>query len=122
MTEPLRVFPPNNPNLKPPDEIRLESLAVEPMPDGRRVKVQIEMTPFRDQPNIELALLDEAGRPAGGTTVIGAMNFRLALTLHLRGEVQPGGAYRARATLYYDDPSTPVHRVETAFRLPSAAS
>lgn len=117
MSEPPRFFLPDNPNLKPRDEVRIERLEAEPSPDGRRIKVQITVTPFREQPNFEIALYDAAQRHAAGTTVIAAMNFRLEFTLHLRSVPAPG-EYTLRADLHYDDTPDPVDRVETTVHLP----
>ncbi|MCZ2096320.1 MAG: hypothetical protein AAGU78_11955 [Chloroflexota bacterium] len=117
MSEPPRFFLTENPNLKPRDEVRIERLEAEPSPDGRRVKVQIAVTPFREQPNFEIALVDAAQRHVAGTTVIAAMNFRLEFTLHLRGIPAPG-EYTLRADLYYDEAPAPAHRAETTLRLP----
>lgn len=117
MTDPPRFFLPDNPNLKPRDEVRIERLEATPSPDGRRVKVQIAVTPFREQPNFEIALYDTAQRNVGGTTVIAAMYFQLELTLHLRGIPAPG-EYMLRADLYYDDAAAPACRAEITLRLP----
>ena len=35
------------------------------------------------------------------------MNFRVALTMHLRGITDPAGDYTVRVQLYYEDAFTP---------------
>lgn len=117
MSEPPRFFLPDNPNLRPRNEVRIERLEAEPSPDGRRIKVQITVTPFREQPNFEIALYDAAQRHVAGTTVIAAMNFRLEFTLHLRGVPAPG-EYTLRADLHYDDLPEPIERAEVIVHLP----
>lgn len=119
MTGPPTFFLPDNPNLRPREEVRIEQLAALPTPDGQRVRVQIQVTPFREQPNFEIALYDSAQRRVGGTTVIAAMNFRMEFIVHLRGVAHPHGDYVLRADLYYDDPSAPQDRAETAVHIPA---
>lgn len=119
MSEPINFFLQNNDNLKPRDEVRIEKLSAEPMPDGRRIKVRMEVTPFRERPSFEIALFDEAQRKVGATSVIEAMTFRMEFVLHLRGATEPAGDYALRAALYYEDPATPQHLAQTTVHIPA---
>ena len=44
----------------PPNQTRLLDLRAEPYPDGRRMRVALELTPFEQRPYIELTLTDPA--------------------------------------------------------------
>lgn len=121
MSEPINFFLQNNDNLKPRDEVRIEKLGAEPLPDGRRIKVSMEVTPFRERPNLEIALFDQAQRKVSGTTVIEAMTFRMEFILHLRNVTEPAGDYELRAALYYEDLAAPQHRAQATVRIPAPA-
>ena len=41
-----------------PKAIRILDLRAEPYPDGRRLRVALDLTPFQLRPNIELLLTD----------------------------------------------------------------
>ena len=93
----------NNPNLLPPEKVRVEKVSATPYPDGRRVKVAVELSPFREQPDLDIDILDAQGRAVAGVNVIGVMNFRTAFVLHLRGVAEPAGDYTVRVHLRYEE-------------------
>ena len=93
----------NNPNLAPPEKVRVEKVRPTPYPDGRRVKVAVELSPFREQPDLDIDILDAEGRAVAGVNVIGVMNFRMAFVLHLRGAEAPAGEYTVRVRLHYEE-------------------
>jgi hypothetical protein len=87
---------------RPRDEIRIEAFAVSPYPDGRRVRIELEMTPFApvDRPNLEITVRNENGEIVGSLSVIESVQRKLSLTTHLR-EPQPQGRYEFTAELFY---------------------
>lgn len=86
---------------RPPEETRFRWVKAEPYPDGRRVRIEFELSPFQRRPDIEIAVVDSAGAPAAGASIIESVEPRMGVTLHLRG---PGaGPYRASLTLSYPD-------------------
>src|SRR5687768_330133 len=89
---------------KPRTEIRIEKLEISAYPDGRRIRVELELTPFapKDRPNIEITALRSDGVPVGSTTIIEAVQRTIGLTLHLREAEQPQGEYQFLAQLYFD--------------------
>lgn len=107
----MDLIPPNLP-LLPPEEVRIESVRALLYPDRRRVRVEVTLTPFRERPNLEIALLSGEGRTVSSANAVAVMNFRLAFTLHLRDSKAPAADFRARVTLYYDDPQTPQDEQE----------
>jgi hypothetical protein len=114
----INLFLQNNPNLRPRDEVRIERVAATPYPDRRRVHVEVKVTPFREQPNLEITISDQSGRLAAATTVVALMNFKVAFNLHLRGIDDPGGSYTVQVQLYYDDVASPQDTHEVPLDIP----
>jgi hypothetical protein len=108
----------NNDNLLPRDEVRIESVKATPYPDGRRIHVEVTITPFRERPNLEIAILNAQEKVV--STAIAIMSFRLALTMHLRGVTDPTGSYAVRVHLYYEDAATPQDTHTAALTIPEA--
>jgi hypothetical protein len=93
---------------RPPDEVRLRSLDVTPLGDGRRVRVEIQITPFLQRPNVDLDLTGPSGESLSRTTVVEADSPRFSLTMHLRRAAE-GGEYVVRGALSYaSDPPQDV--------------
>ena len=84
----------------PPAEIRIRSLEAQPWPDGRRVKISLDLDPFQKPPSLELTLLDPGNVVAGSADIIETMSRRMELNLHLRSDPQPGD-YTLEAVLFY---------------------
>lgn len=101
----------------PPNEIQILALSAEPWSDGRRVGVEIEISPFQQRPNMHISIHDAQGHEVAS---VGAMQIRetqIAYTLHLR---QPAttGQYRVLAHVAYADPDLGiVGQAETTFDL-----
>ena len=60
----------NNDNLLPRNEVHVDSVKATPYPDGRRVHVEITVTPFRERPNLEIAILDTHDKIVSAATAI----------------------------------------------------
>jgi hypothetical protein len=75
-----------DPNVErlPPESTRLLDLRAEPYPDGLRIRIGIELTPFLKRPNLELTLTDSHGQDCGSTSILEPMGWKLELTLHIR--------------------------------------
>lgn len=83
-------------------------------PDGRRIGVNFEITPFIERPSIEVTATNARGEPAGALTVVQTLQADFGLTLHLRDR-EPTATYRLTAILYYASPELgrmDVHQVE----------
>jgi len=111
----------NNANLLPPDEIRIKNVSASPYPDNRRVKVTVEVTPFRERPNLEITLLDADGRPVANTSAIGLMNFTTSYVMHLRGIQDSAGEYTIRVQVFYDSLNDTKDSREATLRIPANA-
>ena len=94
-------FPEDNLNRMTPEETRIASLSAEPYPDGYRVRVNIQITPFQKRPHIEVTLKDADGDEIGSTTIVEPMSWKLEFTMHIRGELN--NPYTLDAKLYYPE-------------------
>jgi hypothetical protein len=92
----------NDPQIErfPPAETRLLDLRAAPYPDGRRLRVAIDLTPFQKRPMLELTLTDSAGAEAGSVAIVEPNSWKLELTLHIR-QPAPSGTYALSARLLY---------------------
>lgn len=102
-------FPEDNLNRAVPEETKFISLSAEPYPDGYRVHVNVEVTPFQKRPHLEFNLYDNKGVEVASTTVIEPLTWKFEFTMHIRGEIQ--NPYKLEAKLFYPDgPSAEPHQ------------
>lgn len=94
-------FPEDNLNRMTPEETRIKTLSAEPYPDGYRLHVNIEITPFQKRPHVEVLLSDADGKEIGSTTLIEPMSWKIEFTMHIRGELN--NPYTVEAKLFYPD-------------------
>ncbi len=94
-------FPEDNLNRMTPEETEITSLSAEPYPDGYRVRVNIQVTPFQKRPHIEVTLTDSTGDEVGSTSIVEPLGWKLEFTMHIRGELN--NPYTLEAKLYYPD-------------------
>ena len=109
-------FPEDHLQRTPPEETKILSLTAEPYEDGRRVRVNIEMSPFEKRPHLEVTLTDSKGDEISTTSFVEPMHWKLEFTLHLR--VEPAdGPLDLEAKLFYPDglEAEPAH---VRFELP----
>lgn len=96
-------FPDDLAPRQPPEETHITSLRAEPYPDGRRVRVNLEITPFQTRPHVDVTLLDTDDNEVATASLVEPMNWQLEFTLHIRGKADTLGRYRLEARLYYPD-------------------
>ena len=84
----------------PPEEVRIRELRVEPLPDGQRVRLFIEITPFQRKPNLDIKILNLSGNEAASLSIIEAIDNKMQFTVHLKGD-NPSGEYLALLEVYY---------------------
>ncbi|HLO18564.1 MAG TPA: hypothetical protein VK206_27280 [Anaerolineales bacterium] len=88
-----------------PEETRITSLTAEPYPDGYRLRVNIEMTPFQKRPHLEVELKDADGDEVASSSIVEPLSWKIEFTMHIRGELK--NPYTLKAKLFYPDgPST----------------
>lgn len=98
-------FPEDNLDRATPEETRITSLSAEPYPDGRRLRVNIEMTPFQKRPHLEITLNNGDGDEIASVSVVEPLTWKIEFTMHIRGELK--NPYSLDAKLFYPDgPST----------------
>ena len=92
-----------------PEETRITSLTAEPYPDGYRLRVNIEMTPFQQRPHLEVALHDSDHAEIASSTIIEPLGWKIEFTMHIRGELN--NPYTLEARLFY--PEGPTAETQT---------
>ena len=107
-------------NGRPREEIRIENLAVTPYPDRFRIFIEIEVTPFRERPNLLVVVHDADDRIIGELDIISTMHHKMEFTMHIRGVADPAGQYTVTAELFYETRNPPQDRRIEAFVIPEA--
>jgi hypothetical protein len=95
-------FPEDNLQRTSPEETRILALTAEPYEDGRRMRVNIEMSPFEKRPHLEITLTDTENTEISTASFVEPMAWKLEFTLHLRKE-PADGPLDLEARLYYPD-------------------
>jgi hypothetical protein len=109
-------FPEDNLQRTPPGETNILSLTAEPYEDGRRVRVNIETSPFESRPHLEFTLTDAEEKEISTASFVEPMAWKLEFTLHMRKEPAEG-PLELEARLYY--PNGPeAEPVKVRFELP----
>lgn len=94
-------FPEDNLTRATPEETHITSLTAEVWADGRRVRVNLEITPFQKRPYIEVSLKDAGGDEVASTSIVEPMSWKMEFTMHIRGELN--NPYMLDARLYYPE-------------------
>ena len=84
-----------------PEETKIIAFSAKSYPDGRRVLVYLEITPFQKRPNINVTLYNANGEEVASTSIVEPMGWKLEFTMHVRGEIQ--NPYTLIGKLYYPD-------------------
>jgi len=94
-------FPEDNLNRMVPEETNITSISAEPYPDGYRVRVNLQITPFQKRPHIDVRLTGSDGKEVASTTIVEPLSWKIEFTMHIRGELN--NPYTIEAKLYYPD-------------------
>ena len=94
-------FPEGDLQRMTPEETHITSLTADPYPDGERVRVDLEITPFQTRPHIEIVVTDADGGEVTNASIVEPMGWKLELTIHLRGAKR--GPFTIEARLFYPD-------------------
>ena len=84
-----------------PAETRITSLTAVPYPDGYRLHVNIEMTPFQQRPHLEVVLNDADNEEVASSSIVEPLGWKIEFTMHIRGELN--NPYTLEAKLFYPD-------------------
>jgi hypothetical protein len=82
------------------EDMRFEAVSVKPYPDGRRVKLNFKLTPFRERPSVEVTVTNALRNEVASISLIEAMDTEFDFTLHLRGP-EPKGEHTVHLTMFY---------------------
>jgi hypothetical protein len=94
-------FPEDHLDRMTPEETHITALSVEPYPDGRRLHVNIEMTPFQQRPHLDITLNNGNGDEVATASVVEPMTFKIEFTMHIRGDLL--NPFTLEAKLFYPD-------------------
>lgn len=97
----------------PPEEVRIQSVHIDPYPDGKRIRVALELTPFQIPPDLDVIVLDQDGEESVSMSIIGVTTPKLNFTAHLRGNHQ-SLTFHVSARLIYEELGE-VDRMESTF-------
>ncbi|MCJ7823691.1 MAG: hypothetical protein MUP44_02205 [Anaerolineales bacterium] len=97
----------------PPEEVRIQSVHIDPYPDGKRIRVSLELTPFQVPPDLDVIVLDQDGGESVSMSIISAATPELSFTAHLRGD-SLSSSYQLSARLIYAELGE-IDRKETVF-------
>lgn len=86
----------------PPNEVRIRELEAAPRPDGLRIQVRIDITPFQKRPNVEALIVNQAGQALASVSVVEAIDPIMEFVMHLRQQRTPG-RYTLKARVFYAD-------------------
>lgn len=103
---------------KPREELRIEHLEAVLLEDGRRLRLEVRLTPFtpRDRPSLSIQAYYPDGSELADISVIETMNHHMAFIIHIRRDDAPAGECRFEAALYFID--EPVqHRAALSYIL-----
>lgn len=82
------------------DDVRILRARTEMAPEGRRVAVDMELTPFIERPTIEIRLVNDRGESAGLTNIIESLDRIIRVVMHMRDKT-PAEQYQAQIRIYY---------------------
>jgi hypothetical protein len=84
----------------PPEEVRLREVKITPQPNGGRVKIYLELTPFMKRPNVNVTITDAIGKEVAHASILETMLPKMEFTMHLR-QPEPGVEYSVVLKVYY---------------------
>lgn len=117
MSEMEFFFPEDNLKRTSPEDTKILSLTAEPYEDGRRLRVNIEISPFEKRPNLEVKLIDSQNNEISLADFVEPMTFKLEFTMHLRAEPVEGPLELETKLFYPDGPQ--AEPVKISFEIPS---
>jgi hypothetical protein len=103
-----------------PAETRITSLTAAPYPDGYRLRVNIEMTPFQQRPHLEVVLNDANNEEVASSSIVEPLGWKIEFTMHIRGELN--NPYTLEARLFYPDGPAAESQTFTFDVIPPQAS
>lgn len=84
----------------PPEKMEIRELKANPYPDGKRVAIEFEISPFQQKPNIEIGIFKQTSHQVASFSVVEAIENKMTFTIHLR-EPNPSGDYQVKMQIFY---------------------
>jgi len=94
--------------------VSVRKLRAIPLPDMKRVTVEIGLSPLAEHPDLDISILSPEGEVIANMFVVEARDQVMALTLHLR-QPEPEALYTARLTVLRGEET--LDQCETTFAL-----
>jgi hypothetical protein len=94
----------------PAEDVSILKLRAIPLPDMKRVTVEMELSPFAEHPNLDISILSPEGEVVANMFVVEAREQVMTLTLHLR-QPEPGALYTARLAVLREEEILDQHEV-----------
>ncbi len=85
-----------------PEDVRIRTLEAKPWPDGKRVAVRFEITPFLQRPNIEVKIFNSNQEEVAELNVVEVLELKMDFTMHIR-EPNPEGTFKISMRIHYSD-------------------
>lgn len=104
----------------PPDEVRIREVSIDVYGDRRRARVSIELTPFQIPPDIVVMITDRDGRELASANIVGLMNRKMTLTMHLP-EIDSVNTCILHTMVEYQEQRR-VHEIEKEFSLSNSSA
>jgi hypothetical protein len=94
----------------PAEDVSIIKLRAIPLPDMKRVTVEMELSPFVEHPNLDISILSPEGEVVANMFVVEARDQVMTLTLHLR-QPEPEALYTARLAVLREEETLDQHEV-----------
>jgi len=94
----------------PAEDVSILKLRAIPLPDMKRVTVEMELSPFVEHPNLDISILSSEGEVVANMFVVEARDQVMTLTLHLR-QPEPEALYTARLVVLREEEILDQHEV-----------
>ena len=94
----------------PAEDVSIIKLRAIPLPDMKRVTVEVELSPFVEHPNLDISILSPEGEVVANMFVVEARDQVMTLTLHLH-QPEPEALYTARLAVLREEETLDQHEV-----------
>ena len=99
----------------PAEDVSIIKLRAIPLPDLKRVTVEMELSPFAEHPNLDISILSPEGEVIANMFVVEARDQVMALTLHLR-QPEPAALYTVRLKVLKGEETLDQREITFAWR------
>ena len=90
-----------NPNSDFDQNIEILNLKAIPYPDGRRVKVKFQLSPFMQGPSALISMISDDGKIIASVNMVNIFVPDNEITLHVREKDDLSGSYEVKLNLFH---------------------